>query len=830
MKPRISSDFGVIPATEEWLPKIGRPVTPRVTNFEDGRAMVNLRLTGIPFESASDELLTNLYDNLSGTYAGLGRDHGNRLSLWTTFSRRKVRFGQEYSFQSTFLQQFADKYLQRFRNGDYFENSFWLSLVLKYEDFDDGIRTIEQIGDEAFKSLRDYDPEYLEVYDKNGIQFSNAYRFLGGLINGEETAVPVTAAPAYEAIPDSWLHFGYDLLVIRSDTGEKYATCFDLKDFPESGWGQLNPLLTLPAEFTITQSFGCMNAHEADKALGSQANKLASAGDRATHQIQEIEEARGYVSSGELAFGDYHGALVVYGDTAKQAKENGELVKVRSKGECGVGWVKATLSAPFTFFSQVPGARTKPRPMPKTSRNLASTFCLHDYSAGKSRGNAIGDGSAVIPLQTQSKKLYSFNYHATREDETNIGEKVAGHTLIFGSTGVGKTALQLAIESFFMRFDPMLFGLDYGRGMEIWFRTVGGTYIPLKRGEPTGCAPLADLEDTPANRQFLYDLVNTCARNEDGTLSAQDKKDIKGAVDTVMDLDDPRLRTFSRLLESIPELDGNSLYLRLARWCHAGDGSLAWVFDNPARSMIDVTKLRRVCFDVTQFLVEGYEPSEPLFAYLLYMKSLMQAGGGLMCTIIEEFWAALKFRMTWEMMEKALASGRKEGEFVVLVSQQPEQAMKSHIFPQIRSLTATKIFLPDPESSFEVYRQVNMTEKEHVEFVKLSKTSRTFLVKQSNQSAFATMDLYGFDDEMVVLSGTPENSALMHEVIKETSEDPDIWLPLLQDRVFERKVRTKLRLEYGPDESVWLPKLDEAIRKRAAEREQRRESMRLQAA
>ncbi|RBL66807.1 transporter, partial [Pseudomonas sp. MWU13-2625] len=153
------------------MPRIGRPVTPRVTNFEDGRAMVNLRLTGIPFESANDELLKNLYDNLSATFAGLGRDHGNKLSLWTTFSRRKVEFGQEYSFDSAFLQQFADKYLGRFREGNYYENSFWLSLVLKYSDFDDGVRAVEQIGDEAFKSLRDYDPEYLEVYERNGIQF-----------------------------------------------------------------------------------------------------------------------------------------------------------------------------------------------------------------------------------------------------------------------------------------------------------------------------------------------------------------------------------------------------------------------------------------------------------------------------------------------------------------------------------------------------------------------------------------------------------------------------------------------------------------------------------
>ncbi|MDL5472180.1 conjugal transfer protein, partial [Klebsiella pneumoniae] len=119
-----------------------------------------------------------------------------------------------------------------------------------------------------------------------------------------------------------------------------------------------------------------------------------------------------------------------------------------------------------TYASQMPGAKTKPLPQPKSSRNLASTFTLHDYSSGKSKGNPIGDGSAVVPLQTVSKKLYNFNYHATREDETNTGEKIAGHTLILGSTGVGKTVLQLVLATFFLRFDPMMFGLDVGRGME----------------------------------------------------------------------------------------------------------------------------------------------------------------------------------------------------------------------------------------------------------------------------------------------------------------------------------------------------------------------------
>ena len=201
--------------------------------------------------------------------------------------------------------------------------------------------------------------------------------------------------------------------------------------------------MTLPVEFTITQSFNCLTGYAANRAITSTINKLESAGDKAKHQIEELKHAQGYVNSGQLTFGDYHGALIVYGETAKRADENGKLVQARSKNECNVTWMRATGSAPFTFFSQIPGAATKPRPKPQSSRNLAAMFSIHDYSAGKSKGNPLGDGSAVMPLQTVSKRLYSFNYHATREAESSVNERTAGHTAFHGTTGVGKTTAEI---------------------------------------------------------------------------------------------------------------------------------------------------------------------------------------------------------------------------------------------------------------------------------------------------------------------------------------------------------------------------------------------------
>jgi len=558
----LNSDFlKRSPAAEDWLPKYGRHVTPRLIHMKDRKFLVCMRVMGLPFESASDAVIANNYDTLSATIAGLGRDHGSKVALWTTFKRRKVQFNGQYAFRSRFAREFSELYLQRFRTNDYFENTFYVSLLLKYDDFDDGIKEAVQLSDELIKALRIYDPEPLETYERNGIQFSQAYKFLGGLWNGYEEEMPVTASAANVLIPSSYHHFSYDTCEIRGERSTRYCASYDLKDFPKAGWGQLNPLLSLPVEFTITQSFTAMTAFEADKAITSQLNKLGSTGDKAVHQKVELEKAQGFVSTGELAFGDYHGALVVFGDTPKMALDRGSLVTTRSKGECGVVWTKAAASAPFTYASQMPGATTKPRPQPKSSRNLASTFSLHDYSAGKSEGNPIGDGSAVMPLQTLSKKLFNFNYHATREDENSTGEKVAGHTLILGSTGTGKTALQLAIATFFERFDPMMFACDVGRGMEIWFRQMGGTYIPLEAGKRTGFSPF-ELTDTPSTRQFWYDLVTICGRDQDGNVTAEDKLKIKEAVDTIAELSDPRAKRFSRLLESITDEGGNSLHTR----------------------------------------------------------------------------------------------------------------------------------------------------------------------------------------------------------------------------------------------------------------------------
>lgn len=760
-----------------------------------------IRMEGLPFDGVDDKHLFTQFVGLRTLLAGMGKTLGNRLGVWGTLQRQKIVFEREYGFQTTFCHNFADKYLKRFQEADYYENIYHLTVVIKTDYLDAGIKEAEEQIQILMRSLEPYDPYLLTAYqNENGVPFSEVYSFFGSLINGSYEEIPLSTVDAYQTIAGSNLHFGSDLCEIRAQNGtRKFAQMFDLKDFGLSKPKILTSILRLPCEFTFTQSLVFINPYEMQGEIRKKLNDLDSVNDKAVRQIEELEEGQGLLTSGELMFGDYHAALVVYGKTAEEAAANGARAYSTFLNSGGYRFTKAGLSAPATFFSQVPGSREKPRSFPKTTTNFASTFGIHNYSHGKKLGNPIGDGTAVIPLQTTSKTIYDFNFHFSNPKEDNVGDKIAGHTLMLGATGTGKTTLQTAMMAFTERFKPYMFVMDLDKGMEIFIRAIGGSYFALEAGEPTGLNPF-QLVDTPANREFLYGLVGMCGADENGKLTATEEQEIQFAVDTVFSLDFEN-RHFSHLLQSIPiSPDPNSLRVRLSKWCRSEGGRFAWCLDNPT-NLFNPEQFYRVGFDLTDILKDNYPPTAPVLAYMFHLRNIMMdkvaKENGILATIIEEFWYAARFEALQDIMLKILKTDRKLGGWLILVSQSPEDAINCPIFPAIVQQTPTKVFLPNPDAEYEnSYERCGLTEKEFDELAKLSLESRTFLVKQSKQSAFAMLDLYGFQDEMAFLSGSSDNVELLHRVMEDVgSENPEVWyrpfVEALQQRRAEKKnVRT----------------------------------------
>lgn len=756
-------------------------------HYENGYLGFTVKFDGIPFEGVNDGHLIAANETLKRVLNAAGKQYGNRLAIWTTIQRQKIDLKRTYVFQSKFCQQFADHYIEQFNQKDYFENLFYISAVLKYHDFSDGIEEAAELLDLIVKGLGVFDPEPLGTYEnENGVMFSDVYQFLGTLSNGGlREDIPLTPSAAYKVIPTADLHFGTDILEIRSAEHRKFATCYDLKDFGRSKIMTLLPILSLPCEFTLTQSFIYTENADMQSAINQQRNALKSARDEATDQQDELTLGKGELSAGRTMFGDYSASLVVYGDTPKAARKNGSTTMTEFLNANGFRFVPATGSMPSTFFSQIPGYKQRPRMMPKTTTNLATVFGMHNYSQGKSWGNPIGDGSPLMPLKTLSNTLFNLNLHYSRKDINMRGKRIAGHTLITGATGTGKTALETAILAFMARFNPYLFVLDLDRGMEIFVRALGGTYYAVEEGVDNGFNPF-QLPDLPQHRSFLYHLVKQCA----GGADASEERQIKLAVDTLYELEFD-LRNFSTLLDNLPYSTApNSLRTRLSKWCRSEGGEFAWCLDSLS-NRFDPEAFYRIGLDVTSILKDGYEPTGPVLAYLLYLKEMMARRvadeGSLMASVIAEFWYADRFDITADLMLKTLKAGRKSSDTLFLDSQSPEDAVNSPNFAAIVQQTPTKIFLPNPDGNKEAYLKCGLSEKECSELLKLPVESRIFLIKQSKQSTFATLDLHDFQDELVVLSGTSANVALMHRIMEETgSEDPDVWLPLLYQAVSDK--------------------------------------------
>lgn len=790
-------------STEE-MPNIRYHVSDDVVNFYTNHLCSVIKFDGIAFESIADSHLENDFDALNLAYTELAKDKAGRLAFYTYQLRRKIDVDTEYVFENQFCQDFADKYMKRFNQKDYYKNMYYLAVVMKYErDLESGIDDLRNLNSRILSILGQYNPEILTAYqNQHGILGSKVFEFFYELLNAEKPLgdiVPLTPSPAYEILPSSTLHFGHEVLQIKGSVKNRFVCLQDLKDFPnKTHLGLFNKAsLSLPFEFTLVQSFTALAPAKALTRIERQKNQMSSVDDKAVHQKEELTEAQGAIQAGEQVFGDYHCAIIVYGDTLESAINNSNEATASFSNKAGAVFKRATASAPATFFSQFPMYRYKPRLMLKSSRNLASTFSLHNYSSGKSTGNPLGDGSAIMPLETVSKTLYDFNFHFTNVGEDNIGEAIAGHTLILGATGSGKTTLQSALLTFVQRFSPAMFALDKDRGMDIFIKALNGSYFAIEENVPTGINPF-QFEDSPQLRDFLNTLVVAMANDKNHECTSEEKNQIKLAVDTVMSLPFEN-RRISAILQSLPDRGGNSLYQRLFKWCETdeyGRGAYAWVLDNEV-NQFDPMDFKIVGFDVGSILKEDYPPTEPLLACLLYLKAQMTKNHEILTTIVEEFWLPLKYRTPRDMMLDVLKTGRKRGEFMLLVTQSPEEAVQSEIFPAIVQQTPTKILLPNPDAEYKNeqgggYSRIGLTQKEFDILKSLSVQSRTFLVKQGQQSSFAKMDLYGFKREISVLSSSKGNIQILDIILDEfKKQEKNIgskyWLPIFYDCLEYRK-------------------------------------------
>ena len=578
---------------------------------------------------------------------------------------------------------------------------------------------------------------------------------------------------------------GGDTIEYRLPVGSRVAAVLGIKEYPTpTSVGMYDRLLSAPFAFVLTQSFAFHSKPVAQGLLQRQFNRMANAGDFAVSQALELRDALDALTSNEFVMGDHHFALQVIADPDADAGSGPRCLKPLNDAvalarsllaDTGMTVAREDLGLEAAYWAQLPahfGLRLRRAPI--TSRNFGAMAAFHNYPAGRATGNHWGD--ALATLITSAGSPYHFSLHASDPADPDGGSrKDTGHTFICGPTGSGKTVLIGFLITMLVRQGATQVVFDKDRGLEILVRALGGDYLPLANGVPTGCNPL-QLPRTADHEEFLRSWLRVLARPATRALTTREQADLDQALHGTLTLE-RAARRLSRLVEFLDRTDPEGPYARLARWCECTGGDYAWVFDNAEDAVAGRLAANAVIgFDVTDFL--GHDVVRPVLTlYLFHLVRSLLDGRRFVCWM-DEFWRLLADPAFEGFAKDGPKTWRKLNAVMCLATQSASDVLHSPISRTIVEQTPTKILFPSVDALESEYVDgLGLTRREFRLIRELAPGSRMFLVRQGHHSVVCQLDLRGFERELAVISGRAESVQRLHRLLREYGSDPGVWLP-----------------------------------------------------
>ena len=775
---------------EKFLP-YSRHVNEEMVALDSGDIMLTFELQGRAFETADVRDLNDWHTKLNGMLRNL---HDERLSIWTHLIRMRVDQYSGGAFKSGFAADLNRAYFGRINRERMFINRFFATLVIRpaatggdkliqvlKRKVSGNARRGASLGLEIDESLiellddkaRDFEklmvrcePRRCAIYERRGLMFSETMEVADMVMTGRPARVPVVRGHLGGALYRARTIFGAETIEIRGADTSVFGGIFGIREYPaQTTPRQLEALLSVDFGFVLTQSFTFLGRAAATEKFRLRMTQMENAGDRAVSQADALIDAGDDLMSNRFVLGDHHFTLAVYASSMKALRDQMAVARA-ALADTGMVAAREGAALEAAYWSQLVGNFAwRARPAPITSLNFAAFSPFHTFPAGLASGNHWGD--AVALLKTNARSPYFFNFHN--------GD--LGHTLIIGPSGGGKTVLLNFLMAQAEKTGARQIFIDKDRGAQIFVQASGGTYLALRNGVATGFSPLKALCDTPGDKSFLSIFIRQLVRADGLPVSVQEERRIEDGINAVMKLPSAD-RSLSALRSMLGMKDISGVGARLEKW--TSEGSLGWVFDNPADRM--TLGAQFIGFDMTDFL-DNADIRTPVMLYLFHRIDQL-LNGERMIICIDEFWKALGDEAFRRFAQDGLKTYRKRNALLVFATQSPADALKSDISHSILEQVATKIMLPNPFGARRDYVEGFALSEAEFKLVRddLAPESHKFLVKQGHDSVVVELDLSGLDDALAVLSGRAETNVVADEIIAEVGNDPVLWLPLFHQR------------------------------------------------
>ena len=776
-----------------YVPYIGH-AAPGTVLLDDGSLLAMLRLDGATFELADPALVNALHAQRNILLRNISSD---RVVLQIHVVRSLAE-PSEYPAEpcaSAFARELDERYRDRLLSNRLFRNELFLSILLRpagrgglaqgnvaalFARRKRGDRAraaspanmdqIDSIADTLAYELHAYGVRRLALREASGLMFSEVAEALRLVLTGEHMPVPLVNGHLGGAVYTDRVIVGREAIEIRGAGGSTFAAGFGLREYPAVTWpGMFDTVLGAPYRCVLTQSFGFLGKQDAQGIMTRKQNQMVTAQDKAASQTEALTEAADMLASNAFVMGDHHLTLMTFADSLDKLRLVASSAR-RDLAESGAVIVREDLALEAAYWAQLPGnMRLRTRPGAISSRNFAAMASLHNYPLGTQTGHW---GAPLTLFRSTGGTAYRFHLHAPTETVRDLG-----NVFVAGPTGSGKTTLMLFILAMAERQKAQVVFFDKDRGGDILARAVGGTYLVLPAGEPSGLAPLKALSDKPGDVEFVKELVKALVLDPGKAMAPEQERRLELGVRAVLAL--PRdARSFAELRAFLGQADPEGRGARLDRWCRGG--ALGWVPENDAdRVSPDAPFLG---FDVTAVLDDPVTRG-PILSYLFHrVESLLD--GRRLVLAIDEFWKVLLDAGFRDLVNDKLKTIRKLNGLVILATQSPADALRSPIAHSIIEQCPTQILMPNTRADAADYRDgLKLTEPEYLAVREdLAVGGHRFLLKQGNASVACELDLTGMDDLIAVLSGRASTVRLMERLIEDVGPDPAAWLPLFRRR------------------------------------------------
>ncbi len=791
---------------------------------KDENLLMTLKIPSFISNKSQNELY-NIRNILREIFKEVLKNNKNISYYFNTLRKKADIRPLHENINNYFLKETEDIWNTENNWDNQFVNEIYISIILPLE-IDDNIlkplffaKSLTQIGinsiytkeiDKKTKILKkvaysikekllSYDLKILSIVEREkGVFYSEHLRFFSSLVNLEKEFFPITFDNLSERLIYKKIAYGKDTIELDKDGEKKYTSVFTIKSFNDLRASELDKILQLPMELTITETISHTDDKYALYLTEEERKTFSISKDEDIPYLSGLnnftannkEEKREFCISQISIMIINENKVDLIDDIKKFYKEVNKL---------GVIVVRENTFLPTIFWSQLPAnfkylKRFQIIPADK----MVGYTSLFTFPIGRMRANHWGNAITIIP--TILNTPYFFNFHTGSN----------GNTLILGEKESGKTTLTNFLVSKAYKTNQKIFYIDTMRSSEVFINALGGKYYriaPNTTEEESFKINLFDLDDTPENRKIFESIITDLVDfQDDGFVEMGEKltslraqySHIPKIVEEILKINKEE-RNLQKILEFFNTKETSLIFSKLKYW--RDDKDISFVFNNKM-----TTELNDKVIGISlKTIINNKDILTPVLRYLFVLINKM-ANGDPFILVIDNTWKILDNKHIAPYFLNVLKNSTAKNMITIAQTDGKSDIEESVINESINNLFGTKIYLSNQNLDSFQKRIFDIQEEEAKLLSLIELEDRKFLLKKGEEVVLSYLNLEDFEYyKNIFVNNNISINAMKKAKQLSKSNDANKWIPLFLRILeeYEEMVKMKKIQENEINERKW---------------------------